>query len=51
MPNCSDGWNHIGVCMKEMGRAEESKFYFDRARDIRIWKKDTPIKPKRDEYL
>ena len=51
MPNCADGWNHIGVCMKEMGRSEESKFYFDRARDIKIWKKDTPIKQKRDEYL
>jgi hypothetical protein len=51
MPNCADGWNHIGVCMKEMGKSEESKFYFDRARDIKIWKKDTPIVHKRDEFL
>jgi hypothetical protein len=34
-----------------MGKTEESKFYFDRARDIILWKKDTPIKRKRDEYL
>lgn len=51
MPNCADGWNHIGVCMKEAGRVEESKFYFDRARDIRLWKKDTPVISRRDKYL
>jgi len=31
-----------------MGQTEESKFYFDRARDIHIWKKHTPIIPKQD---
>ncbi|MDD1700451.1 MAG: response regulator [Methanoregula sp.] len=51
MPNNSDTWNHIGICYKEMGQPEESKFYFDRARDIHIWKKDTPIIPRRDEFL
>ncbi|HUH78529.1 MAG TPA: response regulator [Methanoregula sp.] len=51
MPNNANAWNHIGVCMKEMGKSEQSKFYFDRARDIKIWKKDTPIVPKRDEYI
>jgi PAS domain S-box-containing protein len=51
MPNCADGWNHIGICMKEAGRSEESKFYFDRSRGIRMWKKDTPVKSKRDEFL
>ena len=51
MPNNSNTWNHIGICYKEMGQPEESKFYFDRARDIHIWKKDTPIVPKRDEFL
>ncbi|HVN73515.1 MAG TPA: tetratricopeptide repeat protein, partial [Methanoregula sp.] len=51
MPNNANAWNHIGVCMKEMGKSEQSKFYFDRARDIKIWNKDTPIVPKRDEYL
>ena len=48
MPNNADAWNHIGICYKEMRQIEESKFYFDRARDIRLWKKDTPIIPKRD---
>jgi len=49
--NNASAWNHIGVCLMEMGRAEESKVYFDRARDVKIWKKDTPIARKRDEYL
>jgi PAS domain S-box-containing protein len=51
MPNNADAWNHIGVCMKEMGKSEESKFYFDRSRDIKMWKKHTPIIPKRDKHL
>jgi Flp pilus assembly protein TadD len=51
MPNNADVWNHIGICYKEMGQIEESKFYFDRARDIHIWKKHTPIIPTRDEFL
>lgn len=51
LPNIASAWNHIGVCMMEMGRAEESKIYFDRTRDVRMWKKDTPIPRKRDEYL
>jgi DNA-binding response OmpR family regulator len=50
MPNNASAWNHLGVCFKEMGKTDESKFYFDRARDITLWKKDTPIKRKRDEY-
>jgi PAS domain S-box-containing protein len=49
--NNAGAWNHIGVCLKEMGKPEESKIYFDRARDVRTWKKDTPIVRKRDEYL
>ena len=48
MPNNADAWNNIGVCYKEMGQIEESKFYFDRARDLHISKKHKPIKPKRD---
>jgi DNA-binding response OmpR family regulator/TolA-binding protein len=48
LPNNKDAWNHIGICYKEKGQIEESKFYFDRARDIRIGNKDTPIVPKRD---
>jgi DNA-binding response OmpR family regulator len=50
MPNNASAWNHLGICFKEMGKADESKFYFDRARDIMLWKKDTPIKRKRDEF-
>jgi PAS domain S-box-containing protein len=51
LPNNMESWNHIGVCLKELGRPEESKFYFDRARDIKLWKKDIPLPRKRDEYL
>lgn len=51
LPNNESAWNHIGVCLKEMGRPEESRLFFDRARDVRLWKKDTPIPRKRDEYL
>jgi len=51
LPNNMDAWNHIGICLKEMGKEEESKFYFDRARDINLWKKDIPLSRKRDEYL
>jgi len=51
MPNNASAWNHIGVCYKEMGNPDEAKFNFDRARDIHIWKKDTPIVPKREEFL
>jgi len=50
-PNNANAWNHIGICYKEMGKPEEAKFYFDRARDIHIWKKDTPIIPNRDKFL
>jgi DNA-binding response OmpR family regulator/Flp pilus assembly protein TadD len=48
MPNNADAWNHIGICYNQMGQPEESKFYFDRVRDIHTWKKHTPIIPKRD---
>jgi DNA-binding response OmpR family regulator len=51
MPNNATAWNHLGVCFKEMGKADESKFYFDRSRDITLWKKDTPIRRKRDEFI
>jgi DNA-binding response OmpR family regulator/Tfp pilus assembly protein PilF len=51
MPNNASAWNHLGICFKEMGKADESKFYFDRSRDISLWKKDTPIKRKHDEFI
>jgi DNA-binding response OmpR family regulator len=51
LPNNASAWNHLGICFKEMGKTDESKFYFDRSRDITLWKKDTPIVRKRDEYV
>jgi len=48
MPNNADAWNQIGICYKEMGKEIDSKFYFDRARDINRWKKNTPIVSKRN---
>ena len=48
MPNNMDAWNRIGICYNAMGQFDESKFYFDRARDIRTLNKHTPIIPKRD---
>lgn len=50
VPNNMAAWNHLGVCYKEMGKHEEAKFYFDRARDIHLWNKNTPIPCKRSEY-
>lgn len=50
MPNNLAAWNHLGVCYKEMGKSEEAKFYFDRARDINLWNKNTPTPCKRSEY-
>ena len=51
LPNNMDAWNHLGTCHKEMGKEEESKFYFDRAREIKHTMKDTPILLRREEYL
>ena len=51
LPNNMEAWNHLGICHKEMGKDEESKFYFDRAREIKHSMKDTPILRRRDEFL
>lgn len=51
LPNNVDVWNHLGTCYKEMGKEEEAKFHFDRARDIKSSQKDTPIVSRRNEYL
>jgi len=51
LPNNAAAWNHLGISYKEMGKEEESKFFFDRARDIKLWKKDTPIIHRHDELL
>ena len=51
LPYNMEAWNHLGICHKEMGKDEESKFYFDRAREIKHTMKDTPILRRRDEFL
>ena len=51
LPNNMEAWNHLGICHKEMGRDDESKFYFDRAMEIKHSMKDTPILHRRDEFL
>jgi len=51
LPNNAAAWNHLGICYKDMGKEEESKFYFDRARDIKLGNKDTPISRRRNELL
>jgi len=51
MPENASAWNHLGICYKEKGKTDESKQYFNRARDITLWKKDTPVVRKRDEFL
>ena len=50
LPNNANAWTHMGICYREMGRPEESKFHLDRARDIRLGGKDTPIRYTRDDY-
>ncbi|MDP2797946.1 MAG: response regulator [Methanoregula sp.] len=51
LPNNMEAWNHLGICHKEMGKDEESRFYFDRAMEIKHSMKDTPLLRRRDEYL
>jgi DNA-binding response OmpR family regulator/Flp pilus assembly protein TadD len=51
LPYNADAWNHLGICHKEIGKDEVSKFYFDRAREIKHSMKDTPILHRHDEYL
>lgn len=40
-PNQADAWNSLGICMREQGRDELSRQYFDRARDLLMWNKAT----------
>jgi CheY-like chemotaxis protein len=49
--NNADAWSHMGVCYQEMGKTDEAKFHLDRARDIRLSGKDTPITYTRDDYV
>jgi DNA-binding response OmpR family regulator len=51
LPNNAATWKHLGTCHKEMGKGDESKCFFERARDIETGKKDTPIDQRRNEFL
>jgi CheY-like chemotaxis protein len=51
LPNNMDAWNYLGICYKEMGKETDAKFHFDRARDIKLSRRDTPIVNKRSGYL
>ena len=33
-PSNGDAWNALGVCMKELGKVELSRQYFDRAQEL-----------------
>ncbi len=51
MPNNMDAWTCLSICYKEMGRDEDAKFHFDRARDIKLTNRNTPIVSRRTKYL
>lgn len=38
-PNNADAWNGLGVCMKEQGKEELSRQYFERAQNLVRWGK------------
>jgi len=38
-PNNADAWNALGVCMKEQGKEELSRKYYERAQDLVRWGK------------
>jgi DNA-binding response OmpR family regulator len=39
-PNNAEAWNSLGVVVKEMGKPELSRQYFDRARELKLTGKD-----------
>ena len=47
-PNNANAWNHLGVCIKEIGRDEESRQAFELARGIIRAKKDRMFQHKRE---
>jgi len=47
-PNNASAWNHMGICIKESGREEESRQAFERARTIQRMKKDKMFRRKRE---
>jgi Flp pilus assembly protein TadD len=50
-PNNASAWNHLGVCIKETGRDEESRNAFERARAIIRANKDRPVRRRRDTLI
>jgi len=51
LPDNMDAWNHLGTCYKGMGNEADAKVHFDRAREIQLLRKDTPIVSRRSGYL
>lgn len=47
-PDNASAWNHLGICIKETGRSEESRHAFERARTILRLKKDRMFRRKRE---
>ena len=47
-PNNANAWNHLGVCIKEKGRDEESRQAFEQAQEITRAKKDRMFQRKRE---
>ncbi|WP_292424633.1 response regulator [Methanoregula sp.] len=39
-PENADAWNNMGICVQEMNRDDLARQYFDRARDLKKFKKD-----------
>jgi len=49
--NNANAWNHIGICAREIGREDESRNAFERARSIIRVKKDRMFQRRRDAIL
>jgi tetratricopeptide (TPR) repeat protein len=49
-PDNASAWNHLGICIKETGRDEESRQAFERSRTILRLKKDRMFRRKRETH-
>jgi Flp pilus assembly protein TadD len=47
-PNNASAWNHLGVCIKEIGHDEEARQAFERAQGIIRMNKDRMFQRKRE---
>jgi Flp pilus assembly protein TadD len=50
-PNNANAWNHLGVCLKEVGKEEESRNAFERARNVIRANKDRTFMRKRESVI